>query len=382
MKQLCLIVFAFLFIFKVSLRAQNLVPNPSFDDARGKRKSMFPWQMVNTVDYFIYDEAKKDQKIKSKIKDKNFKMRKARTGNAYVGIRYWPRYSEFLIVELLEPLEKERQYYFEMYMTISEHSSAYLRSVGVSFYDFKPAYAQRSSIYDYPPQFEVYKYNGLKDTTEWIKIAGVFTAEGGERFMTIGNFSRNNHDKFKRRKFSISKREAYYYIDDVALYKLDNFGYPILHPDTNQTVLYMDTSGKVPDNPMANEIDHYYKTIMYPTGSSELTYEAFNKLGFVIEYLNEHPLVNITIIGYAGKTEGVDESELQRLAEKRARVVFIFITGNKILKTRISLNYSTSLCSDNNEGGSSPPCNSAEILFSNDPDDVKRMQSPFFNLMP
>ena len=172
---------------------------------------MFPWQMINTVDFFVYDETKQQQILKTKIKDKNFKLRPAHSGKAYVGFRYWPRYSEYIVVELLKPLEAEQQYYFEMYMSISQHSNAYLRSIGCSFYHFKPPYAQKDGIIDFPPQFQVYKRGGLIDTTEWFKVAGVFSAEGGERFMTIGNFTKYNNEKFKRRKFGFGKREAYYY---------------------------------------------------------------------------------------------------------------------------------------------------------------------------
>ncbi len=365
------------------LSAQNLIPNPGFEDLRGKRPSMYPWQMINTVDYFVYDESKKEQELKTKIKDKNFKLRPARTGKAYIGFRYWPRYSEYIIVELLKPLEKEKQYYFEMYMSISQHSNAYLKSVGCSFYPFKAPYTQKTGIIDFPPQFEVYKHTGLIDTTEWFKVAGVFTAEGGERFMTIGNFTKYNHEKFKRRKFGFGKREAYYYVDDVALYKLDDYGFPIYSeplPDT----LMNDTTISVNDSiDQENKIESYFKNISFPPGSSELTYEAYQKLGVIVEYLNHNPSVTIWIIGHAGNSDNADETGQIKLSQKRARKIYIFLTGNKINKNRIVLKHSINSCTDQSiDPNSLLPCNSAEILFSDDTGDIRNLNSPDYQIVP
>jgi len=384
MMRFVLLVCCFI-ICKICLQAQNLVPNPSFEDSRGKRPSMSPWQMINTIDYFIYDESKKDQAIKSKIKDKNFKLRPARTGKAYVGLRVWPRYSEYLVVELLQPLEADKQYYFEMYICLSNHSNAYLRSIGASFYTFKPPYSQKSGIFDFPPHITIYKHYGLIDTTDWFKVAGVFTAEGGERFMTIGNFSRNNTEKFKRRRFGFGKREAYYYIDDVALYKLDDFGFPLYEApssDTLKSVAYKHENSN--QNKGTFDVEHYYKIIGFPSGSFELTYESYQKLAYVVNYLLSNPLVQIYIIGYAGTNDNSVDDEMVKLAQRRARNVSNFISGNKINKSRIHVNYSVSNCQDPNKSDQQIviPCNSVEILFSNDTEDMKRVNSPFFNLMP
>lgn len=339
---------------------------------------MYPWQMINTIDYFVYDELKKGQIVKSKINDKNFRLREARTGNAYVGLRVWPAYNEFIIVELNRVLEKDKQYYFEMYVSISPHANCYLRSFGISFYSFKPPYSQKQAINDFTPQLQIYRYNGIRDTTDWIKLAGVFTAEGGERFMSIGNFSSRNSEKFKRRKFSFSKREAYYYIDDVALYQLDKYGYPVFGAE--DTLKIAETDADIPaELPLKKkEIDDYYRNIPFPTGSADLNFEAYQKLGFIVEYLLQHTDVRIHIIGTAGNSDNLNIDEQIRLAQKRARSVSMFVTGNRINKNRIFLAFNIS---GNNEPSEGNHFNNAEILFSNDPDDKIKISLKNFNLM-
>jgi len=374
-----LYTFFLVIIFPFIVHSQNLVPNPSFDDYRGRRTTMRPWRMINTVDYFVYDEAKADKPLRTKIKDKNFVLRPARTGKAYTGIRYWPRYYEYLIVELSEKLEKDERYYFEMYVVLSEHSNCYLRSLGVSFYSFIPPYSQTSAVREFRPQIEVYRHHGIKpDSAGWVKISDVFTAIGRERFMTIGNFSINNRTRFKKRKLSsFIKREAYYCIDDVALYKLDSLGRPIKEKVRDEDEIIAE------NNPIFNLqltdcVEPYYKQIEFPPSSYELTYESYKKLAHIIGFMNKQTNVKINIVGFASKEES---SNYERLAQRRANSVLIFLTGNRVLKDRIKLFYSTSVCDIDDDIKSDNLCHYAKILFNCDKDDVKAMESEYFNFI-
>ncbi|MGB3842283.1 MAG: hypothetical protein WBL11_07610, partial [Bacteroidales bacterium] len=199
---------------------ENLVPNASFE-GNGKT-TLKPWKKLNTADYFVYSTSKKIQDV-NKIKfDKNYILRPARTGNAYAGLRFWPKnYNEFLQVKLNKTLEKGKIYYFEVYITPSKYSNCYAKSFGASFYPNAPNYLSPLVLETYRPQIEVRDEKGLKSDdpeNEWLKISGTFTAMGNELFLTIGNFDLNNRDKFKRKSiFSFGKREAYYYVDDVLL---------------------------------------------------------------------------------------------------------------------------------------------------------------------
>jgi hypothetical protein len=62
----------------------------------------------------------------------------------------------------------------------------------------------------------------LTDTIGWIKIEGYFTAQGGEEYLTIGNFNSNsNTDTLYTGSNDPAPGNpdgAYYYIDSVSLY--------------------------------------------------------------------------------------------------------------------------------------------------------------------
>ncbi len=357
-----------IFTYLNTTLAQNLFPNPSFEDKRANRQSMHPWQMINTIDYFIYDASKEGQILKTKIKDKNFKLRTARTGNAYVGLRVWPKYSEYLVIQLEEPLEKEAKYLFEMYVVLSPHSNSLLKSIGLSAYSFKAPYAQQSANSDYPSQFNIYNEKGIGNDKNWTKVAGVFIANGGERFITIGNFSLNNKNKFKTRKLTFKKREAYYYIDDLALYKLDKFGYPI-YGDTTSTIASKQTIET--ELVLTNEVpDEYYRTILFPPQSSDLNYEAYLKLAHIIDYLNKNPEIQVKIVGYTAKNEILDslpDTEMKKtnisLAIRRAKSTYHFLTGNRINRNRVLIYYSTELCKAETNTDNDYDCKKVEIEF-------------------
>jgi hypothetical protein len=62
----------------------------------------------------------------------------------------------------------------------------------------------------------------VTDTLHWVKIAGVFTAQGGEQYLTLGNF-KNNAQTATRQIQTTGYNGAAYYIEDVTVVPLDSF---------------------------------------------------------------------------------------------------------------------------------------------------------------
>lgn len=326
-------------LFSLSVKAQNLVPNGSFDDLRVNRPTMRPWKKINTVDFFVNSEEKRYKEVNAARSDRNYILRKPRSGHAYVGIRIWPKYNEYLQVPLRRTLSEKKAYSFEMYVTPSRYSNCYLKKIGASFYGNRPPYMSREGRENFPPQVEVYKPFGVKDTTEWIRINGVFVAKGGEKVLTVGNFSTTPKEKFKRKKFSFKKREAYYYIDDISVYELDEKGDPILDSATYLALMALDSldadtvSPELEHTAYFTSIDSSITNIYFAENSSKIDDHSYRKLGIITEFLYENPTVKIRVESYASPGEA-DGQEL-KLAEKRLRNVSNFFFGNKIEKERV-----------------------------------------------
>ena len=71
------------------------------------------------------------------------------------------------------------------------------------------------------PTFENPTLNYITDTIGWQKIQGIFTANGNEKYITIGNFY--SHSNTNKIIFNASSmwNESYYYVDDVSLIPMD-----------------------------------------------------------------------------------------------------------------------------------------------------------------
>jgi hypothetical protein len=67
------------------------------------------------------------------------------------------------------------------------------------------------------PQIESPPGFFLADTASWMLISGQFIAEGGETFITIGNFTPQNEQLSVPMNGFGSIASAYYYIDNVIL---------------------------------------------------------------------------------------------------------------------------------------------------------------------
>lgn len=69
--------------------------------------------------------------------------------------------------------------------------------------------------------FENPVLNYISDTVSWSKIAGIFTANGTEKFITIGNYYSNSNTNKVLFNSSANRQEVYYYIDDVSIIPIE-----------------------------------------------------------------------------------------------------------------------------------------------------------------
>ena len=334
-KPLCLLGFVFLFLLKANTGfAQNLVPNGNFEFKKGRRHSARPWRFVNTVDFFVVNG-----RIPPETDDWN--PPKPKDGNAFVGLRIYPDYREFIQIKLSEKLIEGQNYYFEMWISWSDHSNYYAKEFGASIYRKKPSYTSDYYIFSNPPQIELKDQQGIvqSDSSQWIKVSGFYRAKGAERYLSIGNFSTTKFkDRLKRKKwYSLNfwHHEAYYYVDAVSLVRIEEYS------NENDSIL----AENIPDSAMNFTNENYVyslnqdstlvmENITFASGEDRLLPRSYKELELILEFLNENPNKNIAIVGH---TDNVgNASQNQKLSEKRAKSVYDYFISNRIEKDRIS----------------------------------------------
>lgn len=226
MKPIRFILFFVILLFgqRLTGQAQNLVPNPSFEQYNS---CPFGHSMFQTVDDWIAPNESTTDYLNAcaagtdvGIPVNYFGYQPARTGKGYAGIHPWQQgssYREYAQVKLKQPLRAGEIYRVEFYVSLSSVFNTALSNMGAYLS------ANRPSAFSYgllqnvngPPQIRNSPSLMLTDTLNWMKIEGAYTAKGGEQYLTIGNFDDDAHTNYLPSENSPTL--SYYYIDDVSV---------------------------------------------------------------------------------------------------------------------------------------------------------------------
>ncbi len=223
-------------MFIISFYQINLVPNPSFEDTLSNCPSgpvlvnqSPPWinPTLGSPDYF--NSCNSFAPFSTPTNQLGFEN--AHTGKAYCDFGAitlapgWSNNREYIQVQLITPLILGEIYCVEFYVSLNDSSSEYaVNNIGVYFSTNAISIATHGTL-PYTPQITNPSSNPLTNTIGWTKVSGVFIAQGGEQYITIGNFNDDNHSDtvFVRQPSNIyQQKECIYYLDDVSVIHLDD----------------------------------------------------------------------------------------------------------------------------------------------------------------
>lgn len=217
-------IFCAFTFFKV--KAQNIILNPSFEilttcpsNGAFNIKYATPWfsPVAPDVDIFNTCIGVPNGAVPSNI----FGYQNPKTGNGYAGFyaKVLVNGRKYLSQKLTRPLVNKK-YCLLFYVNLCDSSNIGISKIGAYF--SKDSTKETEFInFNYAPQVINDTTNFITDKINWVPISGKFTAEGGEQFITIGNFNNgaNTPTKFAPGGTQLISH-AYYYIDDVSLYQL------------------------------------------------------------------------------------------------------------------------------------------------------------------
>jgi hypothetical protein len=215
----------FLLFQQVNL-AQNLAPNPDFEYymvcptnfSNGGPTEAIPWTTGNGASPDYYNACCSGCPVDVPANLPGYQ--EAHSGVGYAGLytRIPSNWREYLQAPLLTPLEAGATYYVEFYVSPTEYYCT-TRPIGALFTIGTPPYMGLDRI-DAIPQVQV---NGdfIDDFEVWTKVSGCFVANGGEDYITIGNFL-DDADTDINPLCTIPPPvglRAYYFLDDVFVEK-------------------------------------------------------------------------------------------------------------------------------------------------------------------
>lgn len=250
-----LLLHIILLIGTAQLQAQiNLVPNPSFEEADTLFNICNNWAMFDTINtgkrslyrnphewysalhlpYYYNDTCKSDLDIAN-----------SRTGSGRVRLinitndpripddgRVFRGYKENIGVRLKHALVggnyyKICYYVHRSFMDMGLTNVIASSSMGAHFAQNKLNFGgwtvQRLNLSPIIPQVMNPAGRYLMSLNGWDKVEGLYKAQGGEEWLTLGDFGNRNHDTILNRDLSNPKiqQSMYYAIDDVSLTYFD-----------------------------------------------------------------------------------------------------------------------------------------------------------------
>lgn len=225
-------VLIILILASINVFAQNLAPNPSFEEYEscpaGPSRIELPFSISSTLvgwcrptkgssDYF---NACNDFAVS--VPDNIFGYQEAKSGDAYIGLftAYGlVDYREYIQGQLAYPLIAGNRYLVCYWVSPSEISYRPHDRMGALFlneYLMDSASVERITI---PPQIESPAGLFFSDNTQWHRVMDTFTATGGENWMIIGCFPPTDELHFP--EGDDPSVVGYYYVDDVCVLDLD-----------------------------------------------------------------------------------------------------------------------------------------------------------------
>jgi OOP family OmpA-OmpF porin len=238
MKAKFVIVLIFSLLFLLETKGQtNLVPNPSFElydtcpYTGGQLSFAEGWFQPNTIwnnvligstDYFNNCTTNSTISVPSNT----FGYQNSINGNSYVGFQAYENvpgvdYREYLEIKLISTLIQGKTYKVIFNVSLSEISDCAIGSIGLCFSNDSLLYNDINSYnISVIPQIESNSTIILSDTLNWLEISDNYIAQGGENFITIGNFRNNINTPFLQIK-DTTTQAAYYYIDDISIVCID-----------------------------------------------------------------------------------------------------------------------------------------------------------------
>ena len=331
----------------------NFVPDPSFEMTEkipcgwnqgiGKfDKWMSKWNSPTQTTPDLFSTQSKSTCWSHPAKHSSNRQR-PKDGNNMVGIKcygtggtdtYW---HEYVQIELKEPLKADSVYYLEFYANAANRASRICNNIGALVSEEQVSTRDRKPLYITPT---INSEKLIKQSLlGWKRVSGVFKAKGGERFLTIGNFYRDEVTTTQRLESGTDG--AYYYIDEVMLRVADPGARlsprPLESKPDEDLVLVKERAGteEIQIQKVQYEVGTTIKldNIQFEFDKAELLPSSQAELDQLANLLKDHPFMEIKITGHTD--DQGDEAYNVKLSDARAQAVVAYLIHKEVEQDRL-----------------------------------------------
>lgn len=207
--------------FSLGTGAQNLIPNPSFED------SLFCPQFYSEFAACEHWKAFRDSPdyihFCNPVFDLYTNGKQPHTGNAYAGfLTYGITTPDFLRerigVQLNSPLLIGEKYFVSFFISLV-YTPIQLNIASNNIGTLFTTYFHYDMMGDLPnPNYShINETLVISNPESWIKVSGSFIADSAYTYMAIGNFYDDIYTDTFNLPFTVAQQRAYYAVDDVCV---------------------------------------------------------------------------------------------------------------------------------------------------------------------
>ncbi len=334
-------LFIFFWLFVTAAQAQNLVPNPSFEifqycPVTYNQTSLTQvdnWRQASdgTPDYF------NSCSNKAGVPNNMFGDQNAKSGEGYIGLVTFAaskrNYREYLRAPLSRKLTAGEMVCVELFVSPADDSRYVTDGIGVALSKKHLKY-KTDKVLETTPVMQSPDLHLIDGYNQWTLLSSEFIAEGGERFITIGNFKPDQRLNVLKRTTTVeiaANNWAYVYLDSVVVK-------PIKSKSECSCVNEI-LKELVVDPPaqLSEAISLKLESVLFDFDESSLNSEAEEKLTLISKELIRNQNLFIEINGHTDiiGREGYNKD----LSKKRAESVQSFIENKGIDVSRLKIKF-------------------------------------------
>lgn len=331
---------------------ENLVENPGFEDAKNRKirrlgdmKRAEGWvsSTGNRADLFSGDAKMPDVMTPDNV----YGMEEPREGINYGGIiSYSYREKEdrtYITSKLKSPLKKGMRYKVKFYASRAELAKYSANRLGAHFSKRAPGTDEKVPALILETHVEHPNKELFDGDYGWDFVCGEYTAEGNEKYITLGNFTSDNDVKSERNRKPRGIRgkqiiAAYYYIDDISVQLLGpNERCDCNYADEAQietSTVYQRSPQITDEMSVAEKMKEF--SIFYARGRYDVKKDGDKTLDKIAKLMKDNPAAKVKLIGHMDSKESMNPAQ-QDVSKKRAEHIRSLMVNKDVAADRFTI---------------------------------------------
>lgn len=267
----------------------------------------------------------------------------AHEGKNYVGIKTFSYGGKeartYVSTKLKTPMRKGLKYAVKFYVSLAEGSKYAANNIAANFskkqynIDADKTITGESHV----THVENPVFNAMFG---WDEVCGVYTATGGERFLTIGNFSSDYDTKSERIKkpknFSGQQMiSAYYYLDNISVELISDEEECECQSDKDEVTSTVYAVTPVNPEGMTDPMIIKYSVVYFKQHKFDIEEGSEGHLDNVANVMLKDPNYKLVLYVHMDKDE-VDSPKVELLDKKRAEEIKKYLVAKGVTGGRIT----------------------------------------------